>query len=96
MNGKRGVATDFHPMDDDDGATWRYTVKLDGGEAFKLKRANVRGAGGGGGRRGQRRRDGDGDGDGQGEGEGKEGAQKIKPYVKARRWMALATTQVYM
>jgi len=53
MNGKRGVATDFHPMGGPDGdrTTWRYTVKLDGGEAFKLKLANVRaeGAGGGGG-----------------------------------------------
>ena len=51
MNGKRGVATDFHPMDFDDRTTWRYTVKLDGGDAFKLKLANVRaeGAGGGGG-----------------------------------------------
>ena len=54
MNGKRGVATDFHPMDSKDPTTWRYTVKLDGGEAFKLKRANVRaepeGAGGGAGK----------------------------------------------
>jgi hypothetical protein len=53
MNGKRGVATDFHPMGGPTGdrTTWRYTVKLDGGEAFKLKLANVRaeGAGGGGG-----------------------------------------------
>ena len=54
MNGKRGVATDFHPMDAKDRTTWRYTVKLDGGEAFKLKLANVRaepeGAGGGAGK----------------------------------------------
>ena len=54
MNGKRGVATDFHPMDVNDPTTWRYTVKLDGGEAFKLKPANVRpepeGAGGGAGK----------------------------------------------
>ena len=42
LNGKRGVATDFHPMNLGDRTTWRYTVKLDGGEAFKLKRANVR------------------------------------------------------
>ena len=44
MNGKRGVATDFHPMGGPKGdpTTWRYTVKLDGGEAFKLKLANVR------------------------------------------------------
>ena len=42
MNGKRGVATDFHPMDYDDRATWRYTVRLDSGEMFKLKLDNVR------------------------------------------------------
>ena len=43
MNGKRGVAIDFHPMGGpDDPATWRYTVQLDGGEAFKLKMANLR------------------------------------------------------
>ena len=28
-----------------DQATWRYTVKLGSGEAFKLKRANVRAEG---------------------------------------------------
>ena len=56
VNGKRGVATDFHPMGGRNGdrTTWRYTVKLDGGEAFKLKLANVRaepeGAGGGAGK----------------------------------------------
>ena len=56
MNGKRGVTTDFHPMGGPTGdpRTWRYTVKLDGGEAFKLKLANVRpepeGAGGGAGK----------------------------------------------
>ena len=53
LNGKGGVAIDFHMMDEQDPTTWRYTVKLDGGEAFKLKRTNVRaegpGAGGGGG-----------------------------------------------
>ena len=54
MNGKRGVATDFHMVGgptSDPSTTWRYTVKLDGGEAFKLKPANVRaeGAGSGGG-----------------------------------------------
>ena len=52
MNGKRGVATDFHPMGGEEDRTKdRYTVKLDGGEAFKVKLANVReeGAGGGGG-----------------------------------------------
>ncbi len=48
MNGKRGVATDFHPMDFDDRTTWRYIVQLDSGEAFKLKPANVRAEGTGG------------------------------------------------
>ena len=48
INGKRGVATDFHPMDMDDYTTWRYTVQLDSGEAFKLKPANVRAEGAGG------------------------------------------------
>ena len=49
LNGKCGVAIDFHPLLWNDEATWRYSVKLDGGEAFKLKRTNVRveGAGGG-------------------------------------------------
>ena len=54
MNGKRGIAIDFQPMDASDPTTWRYTVKLDGGEAFKLKLTNVRaepeGAGGGAGK----------------------------------------------
>ena len=53
MNGKRGVATDFHPVGGPEGdqTTWRYTVQLDSGEAFKLKPANLRaeGTGGGGG-----------------------------------------------
>ena len=44
LNGKRGVATDFHWCAEDEGK-WRYTVKLDGGEAFKLKWANVRAEG---------------------------------------------------
>ena len=72
MNGKRGVATDFHPIDEDDGATWRYTVKLDGGEAFKFKLANVRaeGAAGGGGGGGL------GVGAGKAKGKGKKGRQK--------------------
>ena len=47
MNGKRGVATDFHWYEDDR-SKWRYTVQLDSGEAFKLKRANVRAEGAGG------------------------------------------------
>ena len=46
MNGKCGVATDFHWYEDED--KWRYTVKLDGGEAFKVKPANVRAEGAGG------------------------------------------------
>ena len=45
MNGKRGVATDFHC--DKDRSKWRYTVRLDSGEAFKLKPANVRAEGAG-------------------------------------------------
>jgi len=52
MNGKRGVAIDFHPVGGPTSpSTWRYTVQLDSGEAFKLKPANVRadGAGGAGG-----------------------------------------------
>ena len=45
MNGKRGVATDFHPVGGPHNpSTWRYTVKLDSGEAFKVKPANVRAA----------------------------------------------------
>ena len=43
MNGKRGVATDFHWYEDE--SKWRYTVQLDSGEAFKLKPANVRAEG---------------------------------------------------
>ena len=43
MNGKRGVATDFHWYED--GGKWRYTAKLNGGEASKAKPAE--GAGGG-------------------------------------------------
>ena len=49
MNGKRGVATDFHPMDLKDPTTWRYTVQLDSGEAFKFKDTNVRAETAGGG-----------------------------------------------
>ena len=50
MNGKRGVATDFHPFyaASDGGIVLessRYTVHLDSGEAFKVKPANVRAEG---------------------------------------------------
>ena len=48
INGKCGVAIDFHTMDRQDHTTWRYTVQLDSGEAFKLKLANVRAEGTGG------------------------------------------------
>ena len=48
INGKCGIATDFHPMDFNDRSTWRYTVQLDSGEAFKVKPANVRAEGTGG------------------------------------------------
>ena len=48
MNGKRGVATDFHFYKGEEGK-WRYSVKLDGGEAFKVKPAHVRAEGTGGG-----------------------------------------------
>ena len=72
MNGKRGVATDFHIVGGPNGdrTTSRYTVKLDGGEAFKVKPADLRaeGAGGGGG--------------GGGAGAGKKGKRKGK---KGRR-----------
>jgi len=74
MNGKRGVATDFHPMGGQNGdhTTWRYTVKLDGGEGFKLKRDNVRaeGTGGGGGGGGA------GTAKGKAKGKGKKGRKK--------------------
>ena len=70
MNGKRGAATDFHWYEDE--GKWRYTVKLDGGEAFKLKLANVRaeGAGDGGGGGGV------GAGAGKAKGKGKKGRKK--------------------
>ena len=43
INGKCGVATDFHPMGGPEDRTQdRYTVQLDSGEAFKLKPANLR------------------------------------------------------
>ena len=60
MNGKRGVATDFH-VDPDDSKD-RYTVQLDSGEAFKVKPANLRAEGTGG-----------GEGAGKAKGKGKKG-----------------------
>ena len=62
MNGKRGVATDFHPMNPRDITTYRYTVQLDGGEAFKFKPANVRAEGAGGGSLATKGRKSNGDG----------------------------------
>ena len=48
MNGKCGVATDFHIMGGlDDRSQDRYVVQLDSGEAFKVKPANVRAEGAG-------------------------------------------------
>ena len=44
MNGKRGVATDFHSYPADRTKD-RYSVQLDSGEAFKFKIANVRAEG---------------------------------------------------
>ena len=78
MNGKRGVATDFHPMGGPGGdrTTWRYTVKLDGGEAFKVKPANVQAegtGGGGGGGGGSGGGGGGGAGTGKARGKGKKG-----------------------
>ena len=43
MNGKRGVAIDYHY--NPDASKDRYAVQLDSGEAFKLKPANVRAEG---------------------------------------------------
>ena len=57
INGKRGVAVDFHYYEDE--SKCRYTVQLDSGEAFKLRPANVRaetaggGSGGGKGKKGK-------------------------------------------
>ena len=45
INGQRGVATDFHSIPNDTPNDRRYTVQLDSGEAFKLKRDNVRAEG---------------------------------------------------
>ena len=48
MNGKRGVTTDFHSIPDDAAKDRWYTVRLDSGEAFKVKPASVRVMGPGG------------------------------------------------
>ena len=44
INGKRGVAVDFHSFPADRTKD-RYAVQLDSGEAFKVKPANVRAEG---------------------------------------------------
>ena len=49
LNGKHGVATDFHSSYPTDRTKERYTVQLDSGEAFKVKPASVRAEGAGGG-----------------------------------------------
>ena len=67
MNGKCGVATDFHYYRDE--GKWRYTVKLDGDEAFKVKPASVRAEGAGDGNEG-------GGGAGAGTAKGKKGGKK--------------------
>ena len=64
LNGKRGVATDFHYYRADP-TKERYTVRLDGGEAFKVKPASVRAEGAGGGAPGA--------GNGKAKGKGKKG-----------------------
>ena len=48
MNGKCGVAIDYHADPNNDLSKDRYTVQLDSGQAFKLKPANVRADGAGG------------------------------------------------
>ena len=78
MNGKCGVATDFHWYEDED--KWRYTVKLDGGEAFKFKPANVRAEGTGGGSGG-----GGGGGGSGGAGAGAAGAGKARGMGKGKK-----------
>ena len=45
LDGKLGVATDFHWYED--WSQWRYTVHLDNGEALKIKPADVRAQGAG-------------------------------------------------
>ena len=43
LNGKRGVATDFHICSDDPlNGKDRYAVRLDSGESFSVKVANLR------------------------------------------------------
>jgi len=65
LNGKCGVATDFHRhVDNPDRTKDRYTVRLDGGEAFKVKPTSVRAEGAGGGA---------GAGNGKAKGKGKKG-----------------------
>ena len=68
MNGKRGVATDFHCYPADRTKD-RYTVKLDGGEAFKVKPEHVQAEGAAGG-------DGGGAGAGKAKGKGKHRGKK--------------------
>ena len=70
LNGKRGVATDFHFYGDvphlrrkADYTKNRYTVRLDSGEAFKVKTASLRV---------------EGEGKAKGKGKGK-GKAKAKP-----------------
>ena len=63
LNGKRGVATDFHHYRADPTKD-RYTVRLDSGEAFKVKTASVRAEGADGGA---------GAGNGKAKGKGKKG-----------------------
>ena len=41
MNGKRGVATDFHTVNGDTPKDRRYTVQLDSGEVFKLSLIHI-------------------------------------------------------
>ena len=66
MNGKRGVATDFHWYKGDK-SKWRYTVQLDSGEAFKVQPAGLRAEGSGGAGAGA------GKAKGKGKGKGKKG-----------------------
>ena len=69
INGKCGVATDFHCYRDDRTKD-RYTVNLDGGDSFKVKQANVQAEGAGGGSSGG---GGAGGGKAKGKGKGKKG-----------------------